>query len=123
MAISDSQKTHINRMNRAYQNVSLGTIIQTLQSASATQTTQITALQSGVMGVSGSRVAGGSEVSIYTGSSNPKGWIVQSNRSGSRGTLGLYAVSGSDTGYIKVSSASGNAALNATDVITYIAFY
>ena len=62
----------------------------------------------------------GSEVNIFPGITY-KGLIVQCNRSGSAGSIPLYVTSTAGSN-IKVTSASGAAALTTTDTITWIAF-
>jgi hypothetical protein len=112
-AISDSNAKKLNNMNRAADNVSLGTLLQAWQTGSA--------VQQAVLGASGSRLMSGSELDINTGLATVSGWTVQVKRSGSAGTVGAYAVAGAVAGHIKVNSASSGS-LTSTDVITFFAF-
>jgi hypothetical protein len=130
--ISNGNKTKLNKMNRAAQNVNLGTIIQDLVAGSAVSSASLVAYQSSVVGLSasavalqglivasGSRTATGSEIWINMGLAvTPKGWIVQDRRSGSAGLVPVYMVSGSVASLFKVSGSD----VASGDVITYFAF-
>lgn len=100
MAISNAHAAKINKMNRASQNVDLGTVIQDLQSGSATLNAMV--------GFSGSKTvidaeANGSRVPIVPGVSSIRGYIVQAYRSGSAISQTLKVVSGSVAGTLVVS--------------------
>ena len=73
MAITATQAGKINKMNRASQDVSLGTIVQTLQGA---------AITSGSLLVSATQ-ANGSSVSIVTGAASITGYTIGIFRGGS----------------------------------------
>jgi hypothetical protein len=134
--ISNANRTHLNRMNRAAQNVNLGTIIQDLVAGSAVASASLVAYQSSVIGLSasavalqtliaasGSKLCAGSEVNIPTGlAAAPRGYIIQCNRSGSCATIPLYVTTGSGTAVLKVTAASGVNALTTTDTITFFAY-
>ena len=122
MAISNGQRAKINKMNRASQDVSLGTIVQDLQSGCAVSAAY-RATNTAIVASSGSLTCSGSQMFIRTGLTTVHGKIVQCNRSGSVATLPLYIWSGSIAGDISVTSASGVAPLvTTTDVITWFAF-
>jgi len=74
MAISNANATKINKMNRASQNVSLGTVIQTIQSGSATLNGYIRSSGSKSIDVADSSA---STVTILTGLTSLKGQLVQ----------------------------------------------
>ena len=74
MAISNANATKINHMNRASANVSLGTVIQNLQSGSSTLNSYIRS--SGSVSVSAAQ-ASASQVEVATGLTGLKGYIVQ----------------------------------------------
>ena len=139
MAISDGNATKINKMNRASQNVNLGTIIQTLQSgsqinevdintlmsASQTANSQIVALQAGVMGKSGSQTitsvhTNASVVTIDTGVAI-KGQIVQIYRSGSLTDAGPYVTKSSGSLFVYANT-NGSYILTAGDNVNWLAF-
>jgi hypothetical protein len=80
MAISNGNASKINKMNRASQNVSLGTAFQTAQTDIATL--QGRAMYSGSL-TAGSVQSNGSAMTLYTAMSSIKGQIVQVTRSGS----------------------------------------
>ena len=145
--ISDGNRTKLNKMNRAAQNVSLGTILQDLVSGSqvavGAASASLVAYNSSIVGLSasavsysacivalqsliaasGSKLCAGSEVNIPTGlAAAPRGYIIQCSRSGSAGTLPLYVSAGSGTAVLKVTAASGVAALTTTDTITFFAY-
>jgi len=136
MGISNANRTHLNRMNKASQNVNLGTILQDLTAGSAVASASLVAYQSSVIGLSasavalqtliaasGSKLCAGSEVNIPTGlAAAPRGYIIQCNRSGSCATLPLYVTTGSGTAVLKVSAASGVSPLTTTDTITFFAY-
>jgi len=109
--LTSGSVTLINKMNMAAKRTGLGTEVQRLGLAAASQTALI--------GASGSFTSAGSEVSISTGITQ-KGYIVQAKRSGSAGSLPLYVTS--TAGNLKISSASGVAPLASGDIITWIAF-
>lgn len=121
MAISNAQRTKINHMNRASHDVSMGTIIQDLQSGCAVNAAYRTT-NTAIVGSSGSLLCTGSQVFISTGLTTVHGKVVQCNRSGSVASLPLYIWSGSVTGQISITSASGVSPLTTTDVITWFAF-
>jgi hypothetical protein len=139
MGISDSNATKLTKMNRAAQNVTLGTLLQTMESGSAAQTVQITtlmsasqtansqivALQAGVMGKSGSQVitsthTNASVVTIDTGVTI-KGQIVQIYRSGSLTNAGAYVTKSSGSLSIRANT-NGSYILTAGDEINWLAF-
>jgi hypothetical protein len=90
LAISTANATKINHMNRASHNVSLGTVIQDLQSGSATL--------NGFIRASGSTVLGATDASASTVTIDPsltgiKGWAVQAYSSGSLKTTTVKVTS------------------------------
>jgi hypothetical protein len=110
MAISSSQAAKINKMNRASQDVSLGTIIKNQQT---------------YIGVSGSAVVSAvstnaSALTINTGLGSVKGFLIQAWRAGSP-VLGGYAVSNSGS-IIYRANAAGSALLTLNDYVDYIAW-
>lgn len=111
MAITTAQKNKINKMNKASQTPSLGTIIQNLQTAiGSTGSYVVTAADSN-----------GSSITIATSNpTNITGWIMQASRSGS--TL-------SNPGYVTVSSrtftvlpVTGSYVVTTGDIFKYIAW-
>lgn len=138
--ISDSNRTKLNKMNRAAQNVSLGVILQDLVAGSGVTvnaaSASLVAYNSSIIGLSssavalqtliaasGSKLCAGSEVNIPTGlAAAPRGYVIQCNRSGSCATIPLYVTAGSGTAVLKVTAASGVAALTTTDTITFFAY-
>jgi len=94
MAISNANAAKINKMNRASQNVNLGTIIQGVQTGSATL--------NGFIRASGSKPVSltdtdGSAVTIATGLTGLKGQLVQAtSSSGSVILTGSVVNSGSN---------------------------
>jgi hypothetical protein len=119
MAISNSYATKLNKMNRAAQNVTLGTLIQQLQSGSATLTSYI--------GASGSYTVTAAEMNgsrvVLSLPITAKGWLVSMYRSGSNVSQ-FTNVSASTVGKLEISTAllSGSSGLRTNDVITYMAF-
>ena len=111
MAITTAQKNRLNKMNKAFQAVSGGTIMQNLVAGGN--------LTSGSYSV-GTAEANGSRVVITTGLSAVRGQIVQINRSGSQLTT-LNPITGSVAGTIELTLASGSKILP-SDIINYIAF-
>lgn len=113
MAISDSVKTKLNRMNRAAQDAVLGTVVQTLQ-------TEMDAAIAGKTGThtvtSGEQTAG--TLSINTGVTIT-GFIVQIYRSGK--LLTAQAASAATT-VLTVATNSTNYVVTTGDVINYIVF-
>ncbi len=115
MAISDTNKAKINKMNKASQNVNLGTIVQDLQSGCA--------VSRALVGASGSRTASGSELDINTGLASVSSWIVQIRHPVSVGGVVAVATAGSVAGHIKVISASSlSGSMAANDIVTFFAF-
>ena len=93
MAISNANATKINHMNRAAHNISMGTVIQDLQSGSSTL--------NGFIRASGSFTAGapeaaGSVVTVLTGLTGIKGYLVDCYKSGSLMTGIVVVNSGSN---------------------------
>lgn len=122
MSISDALKNQLNKMNRAAQNVGLGTLVQTMQSGSQTQLTQIAGIKAD-LGSSGATTSAGSEVNIPTGLTAIVGKTVSITRSGSSlYNLQPYVASGSGTAVLKVSGATGGSALASGDVVTWFVF-
>jgi hypothetical protein len=121
MAITTAQRAKINKMNRASQDVSLGTIVQDLQSGCAVNAAYRTT-NTAIIASSGSLTCAGSQIFISTGLATIHGYVIQCNRSGSCATLPLYAWSGSVAGTLRITSASGVNALTTTDVVTWFAF-
>jgi hypothetical protein len=120
--LSTGNVTKLNNMNRAASNVDLGTLLKTIESGSATQATEIGALQAGAV-VSGSVLVyalhtNGSAVVINSGLGSIDGYVVQIYRSGSS-VYGHYAAK--TGGSITVmANASGSYLLLARDSIEYI---
>lgn len=114
MAISNAQKTTINKMNTYSQRCALGTIVQNLQTDTAT----LQEMHSGSMSVTTVHT-NGSVVTIPTGVETSKGFVTDFYRSGSK----LY-----HTAYIVTSSCAllvyGNATyvITASDRINWIAY-
>jgi hypothetical protein len=116
MAISAANATKINKMNKASQNVSLGTIIQELQvsgsSSSGTIDVRVTALEANKVLTAGSITVtsthtNASVVTVATGLTTVDGYIIQA-----------YAATGSQIGgnpYVKRSS--GNILVMARDAV------
>jgi hypothetical protein len=111
MAITVTQKAHLNKMNRAAKDVLLGNIVGNLAAGGN--------LTSGSYSIS-STESNASKVSLDTGLSAVRGWIVQPNRSGSIVYV-LNSVSASTAGRIDITAASGSK-LATSDVINWIAF-
>jgi hypothetical protein len=107
MALTNANARKLNKMNTSACETGLGDELQRV------------GVQAALVSSSGSLLATGSEVNLSTGITQ-KGYIVQCRRSGSAGTIPLYVTS--TTGNLKVTSASGAAALTTTDTITWIAF-
>ena len=120
MAISNANAPKINHMNRAAQNVNMGTLLQQLQSGSSTLNTYI--------GGSGSHTVVAAEanacrVVITTGLAAVTGFMVQDQRSGSMIVNNVYAVSGSVAGTLDIRATSATGSLvQLGDVITWMAF-
>ena len=109
MAITNAQRAKINKMNRASQDVSLGTIIQGL--------TGVNLVTSGSYAtVSGD--ATGSVINILTGTTSIKGQIVDIRRSGS---IMYNTYVDSSTGS-KLKIVSTGSAIAAGDVVNWIVF-
>ena len=119
MAISTTNRDKLNRMNRAAQNVSLGTLVLGFQTTNDTNGSAISVAQSNINTsasriavletakiTSGSLTAGsqqsnGSAMVLYTGLAAIKGKMVQVSRSGSiitGGSTPLYGTYFSVTG-------------------------
>jgi hypothetical protein len=107
MTITTANARKLNKMNTSACKVGLGDELQRV------------GVQAALVSSSGSLLATGSEVNLTTGITQ-KGYIVQVSRSGSAGTIPVYVVS--TAGNLKVTSASGAAALTTTDTITWVAF-
>ena len=107
--ITATQKTKINRMNRASQDVSLGTLVQGFQGSSKTT---VIAAQSNA-----------SAVAIDTGLDSVTGYIFQQFRSGSL----VFPTSGSQyyvtnaSGTVTISSPAANV-IQTGDIINLITF-
>ena len=115
--ISAANKTRLNKMNRASQNVLLGTMIQNMGFISTGSFT-VTAAQMNA-----------SRVEVPTGLTSVGGFTAQGRRSGS--PLFLKATAGSVAGSILVenstittviSALTGGSAVETGDVISYTAF-
>jgi hypothetical protein len=115
--ISTANKTRLNKMNRAAQNVTLGTMIQNMGFISTGSLT-VTAAQMNA-----------SRVEVPTGLDSVGGFTVQGRRSGS--PLFLKVTAGSVAGAIIVenstittviSALTGGSQVNTGDVISYVAF-
>jgi hypothetical protein len=118
MAISDANATKINHMNRASHNVSLGTVVQNLQSGSATLNTYVRASGSFTAGAT---EAAGSKVDVLTGLTGVKGYLVNCYTSGSLMTGIVVVNSGSNllvTGGSKV--AGTPKAFASGDIVNWI---
>lgn len=113
MGITNAQAATLNKSMRAAQNVSLGTIVQTLQGQAVT---------AGSMLITAAH-ANASSVVITTGVASPTVAIVEIYRSGSMlmtgGAYGPYVVKSS--GSLTV-AASGSYTVVANDWINYIVF-
>jgi hypothetical protein len=113
MTISATQKKHLNNMNRAAQDVQLGTILSNLSLSSGSYTV----LAADLLGVSTISLPG------FTGM---KGFIVQDRRSGSQITTEIDAnISGSNVVVKSGSSVvtvSSSATLVAGDALYYTTF-
>lgn len=114
MSISTVQKNHLNKMNRAAKDVSLGTMLQKMDANS---------IVTGSTVVISSAQASASLVSVSTGRTGLIGEIVQVRRSGSA------TISGSSFTNIKVINSgsiidvtSACVAFAANDVLTWIAW-
>jgi hypothetical protein len=108
--ITATQKTKLNKMNRASQDVSLGTLIQGFQGASVTT---VSAAQ-----------ASASSVAIVTGLSSVSGFVFQQYRSGSlipypTGSQVFYTTN--VTGTVTISNPAANI-IKTSDVIRLVSF-
>lgn len=118
MAISNANAAKINKMNRASANVSLGTVVQNLQSGSATLNGFIRA--SGSSAVSASE-ASASTVTITTGLTGIKGYIVQCYTSASIMTGMKVVNSGSNLTVVAGSSVGSTPkSLGLNDAVNWI---
>ena len=113
-ALSTKIKNQLNKMNRAAQNASLGTMIQNMGT-----------LSSGSITVSAAQM-NASRVEIPTGLATVGGFVVQGLRSGS--PLNIKATAGSVAGAILVenttvvTTVTGGSQVAFGDVISYVAF-
>jgi len=112
--ISTANKVKLNKMNRAAQNVSLGTMIQNMGTVSTGSFT-VTAAQMNA-----------SLVEVPTGLASVGGFLAQGFRSGS--PLNVKAISGSVAGAIVVlnstivTAVAGGSIVQTGDVVNYVAF-
>lgn len=113
--------TALNKSNKAAQAANLGTKLNAVCSASATQ--------NAILGFSGSTVVSAAQMNasrivVTTGLSaiSEGKFIVQAWRSGSAISQFLKVTAGSVAGTLIVSSASGVAGLATSDSITYMGF-
>ena len=107
--ITATQKTKLNKMNRASQDVSLGTLIQGFQGASATT---VSAAQ-----------ASASSVAIATGLTSVTGFIFQQYRSGSLvpSPSGSQLYTTNAAGTVTISSPAAGV-IQTSDVIRLVSF-
>jgi len=118
MAISNANATKINRMNRAADNVDLGTLVQSLQTYVATLQTNATV--SGSIAINSTHT-NGSVVTINPGLGANKGYIVQLSRSGSMLTgSGVFVTNSS--GSLSVSVTGAGWVMTIGDSINWIAW-
>jgi hypothetical protein len=123
MAISNAQRAKINKMNKASQTVSLGTIVQGLQTdtvtlkAQASTLTGVNLLSSGSFS-SGSVEATGSSISILTGTTAIKGAFVNVRRSGSH----MYNVNVDISAGSKLVIKSAGSPIASGDVVDWIVY-
>lgn len=108
MSITTTQKNHLNKMNKAAKDVSLGNLIQTMASGSP--------VTAGTTVVSSAQ-ASASSVTIQTGLSTITGFQVQAFRSGSF-MPGINVVSSGSN--LVVTSGSASYKVTANDVITWM---
>jgi len=120
MAITNTQKAKLNKMNRAAKDATLGTAIQDLQNASSGSAF--------TLGASGSYAAvaadaSNAKIAIATGLSAVKGFVVNVRRSGSALPF-MAATAGSVAGTIAVIKDPGytGSAIATGDVVTWFAF-
>jgi hypothetical protein len=118
LAISNAHAAKINKMNKASQNVSLGTVVQNLQSGSATLNGYIRS--SGSASVSQTQ-ASASTVTIATGLTGIKGFIVQAYTSASIMT-GLKVVNSGSNLDVTAGSSVGSTpkSLGLNDAVNWI---
>lgn len=109
MAISASDIVRLNKMNRAAQRASLGAAVSNLETL---------AIRSGSVSVSAAE-ANGSAVTVYTGLSSVKGYIVDVYRAGSALSSTWYVATSSGSMTI---SKSGSYAVTTGDRINWIAY-
>jgi hypothetical protein len=112
MAFTSGSATIVNKMNRAAFKTLVGTEVYRLGTVASAQTA--------IVGASGSVSAATPEVTVATGLTSVKGWIVQRSRSGS--ALAVNATAGSAAGSLYIQSASAVTPIASGDVITWIAF-
>jgi len=107
--ITATQKSKLNKMNRASQDVSLGTLVQGFQGASATT---VSAAQ-----------ASASSVAIDTGLDSVAGFVFQQFRSGSLipATSGSQFYTTNSAGTVTISSPAANV-IQTSDVIRLVTF-
>ena len=107
--ITATQKAKINKMNRASQDVSLGTLVQGFQGASATSVS--------------SAQASASSVAIVTGLTSVTGFIFQQYRSGSLipNLSGSQLYTTNSAGTVTISSPAANV-IQTGDVIRLVTF-
>ena len=110
MAISNAQRAKINKMNRASQDVSLGTIVQNLQTGSATLNGYIRSTGSYTAVEADSNA---SKVVIATGLTGVVGYMVQVYTSGSQKSTIKVINSGSN-----LTVTAGSAATSTVPAIT-----
>lgn len=113
MSFTTAQKNHLNKMNKAAKDVSLGTLLDGLEGLSDVGT-----IASGSWLVTSSE-ANGSRIVLTTGLSAIKGFMSSYLRSGS--PTAVTIVSGSVAGTL-VAKANSSASPLAADVVSYIAF-
>ena len=110
MAISNAQAAKINKMNRASQNVSLGTIVQNVQSGSATLNGFIRGSGSVLVAVAD---ANASKVEVLTGLTSLVGHIVQAWNSGGSNIAGS-SVSAVTDAMLNVQNSGSNLVIRTT---------
>jgi hypothetical protein len=102
--ITNAQAAKINKMNKASQNVSLGTIVQNVQ---------------GGFSFSGSQTSAGSQLAFWTGNVSACGILFQVLRSGSVITNQMKLTAGTAGSYV-LTSGSGYAPLASGDILSYM---
>lgn len=117
MAITDSAKAKINKMNRAAQDAEFGTAFQTAQNDIATLQTAVAGIVKGTYAVVAADQTAGYKT-INTGITI-NGFIVQVYRAGI--LLGSYKVTATTTN-LKVETNGTDYVLTTGDVINYIVF-